>query len=99
MLALSEFAGCLLPVETRIVPTTPHRTGQAIDVIIPMHYLKKHPINTILPMKKYIISGLAAALVSLTACSSDTHSKTTTTEQTTVPGPITTTTTDTTQSK
>jgi predicted small lipoprotein YifL len=48
-------------------------------------------------MKKIILACLvAAALLPLTGCGTDkpTHSSTTTTEQTTVPAPITTTTTD-----
>ena len=52
------------------------------------------------PMKKLIIAGFAAALLSLTACHSDTERTTTTTQQqTTVPAPVTTTTTDTTTTK
>ena len=52
-------------------------------------------------MKKIILSCVAAALVSITGCSTDkdAHSTTTTTQQTTTPAPVTTTTTDTTQSK
>jgi predicted small lipoprotein YifL len=49
-------------------------------------------------MKKFILSCVAAAaLVSITGCSTDkaTHSSTTSTEQTTIPTPVTTTTTDT----
>ncbi len=49
-------------------------------------------------MKKLIISCLAGvALLSLTACSTDkaTHTRTTTSEETTVRSPVTTTTTDT----
>ena len=49
-------------------------------------------------MKKIILSCVtAAALLSITGCSTDkdTHSSTTTTQQTTMPTPITTTTTDT----
>jgi len=51
-------------------------------------------------MKRIIVSCLAVvALAFISGCASDeTHSRTTTSQQTTVPGPITTTTTDT-QSK
>lgn len=49
-------------------------------------------------MKKLILSCLVTvALLSLTACSSDkaTHTRTTTSEETTIRSPVTTTTTDT----
>ncbi len=49
-------------------------------------------------MYKIILTCVAAAaLLSITGCSTDkaTHSETTTTQQTTVPAPVTTTTTDT----
>jgi len=48
-------------------------------------------------MNKIILAGvIAAALLSVTGCSTEpTRSTTTTTQQTTVPAPVTTTTTDT----
>jgi PBP1b-binding outer membrane lipoprotein LpoB len=47
-------------------------------------------------MNKIILAGIiAAALLSVTGCSTEpSHSTTTTTQQTTVPAPVTTTTTD-----
>ena len=53
-------------------------------------------------MKKLILASLVtAALLSLTACSTDkaTHTRTTTSEETTIRSPVTTTTTDTKTSK